>query len=253
MTAEGSSPAGGTAGALRRTFLAHPRHGPLPALLLVLTAVTGVVDAASILRMGHVFVANMTGNIVFLGFGLAGGVGFSPAASVTALAGFVAGVATTGWFPASWRADRARLLWASTRVKLCLALPVVVVASVADIRPGRPATYVVVVLLAASMGVQNATARRLAVPELGTTLLTMNVTGFFADYAQYGWRHPANPYRVASVACLLAGALVGATLVLQVAPGAALGLGAVLLAVVGLAAQRASRSGAAWAAFDPKP
>ena len=38
------------------------------AALLVLTAVTGLVDAVSYLRLGHVFVANMTGNVVFLGF-----------------------------------------------------------------------------------------------------------------------------------------------------------------------------------------
>jgi uncharacterized membrane protein YoaK (UPF0700 family) len=44
----------------------------LPPLFLILTFVTGVVDATSYLRLGHVFVANMTGNVVFLGFGLAG-------------------------------------------------------------------------------------------------------------------------------------------------------------------------------------
>jgi uncharacterized membrane protein YoaK (UPF0700 family) len=37
-----------------------------------MTAVTGVVDAVSFLALGHVFTANMTGNIVFLGFALAG-------------------------------------------------------------------------------------------------------------------------------------------------------------------------------------
>jgi len=52
------------------------RHGPLPALLLVLTAVTGLVDAISYLQLGHVFVANMTGNVIFLGFAAAGAAGF---------------------------------------------------------------------------------------------------------------------------------------------------------------------------------
>ncbi len=47
-------------------------HGPLPVLLVALTVVTGLVDAFSYLSLGHVFVANMTGNVVFLGFGLAG-------------------------------------------------------------------------------------------------------------------------------------------------------------------------------------
>jgi Protein of unknown function (DUF1275) len=48
------------------------RHGPLPVLLVGLTVVTGLVEAFSILRLGHVFVANMTGNVVFLGLALAG-------------------------------------------------------------------------------------------------------------------------------------------------------------------------------------
>jgi hypothetical protein len=37
-------------------------------LLLTLTVVTGTVDAVSILSLGRVFVANMTGNVVFVGF-----------------------------------------------------------------------------------------------------------------------------------------------------------------------------------------
>src|ERR1700722_10940641 len=71
--------------------VADPRHGPLPALLLALTVVTGLVDAVSILALGRVFVANMTGNVVFVGFALAGAPGFSLAASLSALAGFVVG------------------------------------------------------------------------------------------------------------------------------------------------------------------
>ena len=51
--------------------------GPLPPLLLTLTVVAGLVDATSYLKLGHVFVANMTGNVVFLGFGIAGAGGIS--------------------------------------------------------------------------------------------------------------------------------------------------------------------------------
>ncbi len=47
-------------------------HGPLPVLLLALTVATGLVDAVSYLVLGHVFVANMTGNVVFSGFALSG-------------------------------------------------------------------------------------------------------------------------------------------------------------------------------------
>lgn len=52
-------------------------YGPLPPLLVAMTVVTGLVDAFSYLVLGHVFVANMTGNVVFLAFALAGAHGFS--------------------------------------------------------------------------------------------------------------------------------------------------------------------------------
>ena len=51
------------------------KHGPLPPLLVSMTLVTGLVDAFSYLTLGHVFVANMTGNVVFIGFALAGAPG----------------------------------------------------------------------------------------------------------------------------------------------------------------------------------
>ena len=62
----------------------HGRDWPLPPFLLALTLVTGLIDAFSYLVLGHVFVANMTGNVVFLAFALAGAPGFSIAASLIA-------------------------------------------------------------------------------------------------------------------------------------------------------------------------
>jgi uncharacterized membrane protein YoaK (UPF0700 family) len=43
--------------------------------MLVLTVLTGVVDAVTILSLGRAFVASMTGNVVFIGFALAGRAG----------------------------------------------------------------------------------------------------------------------------------------------------------------------------------
>ena len=70
----------------------NDRFGPLPPLLVGLTVVTGLVDAFSYLLLGHVFVANMTGNVVFLGFAVAGASGFSIAASLVALVSFASRV-----------------------------------------------------------------------------------------------------------------------------------------------------------------
>jgi len=61
--------------------------------LMLLTFVTGLVDAASVLGLGRVFTANMTGNVVFLGFALGGAQDVSIAASLVALASFLVGAA----------------------------------------------------------------------------------------------------------------------------------------------------------------
>ena len=74
-------------------------HGPLPVLLVGLTVVTGLVDAFSYLSLGHVFVANMTGNVVFLGFGLAGVGEISIVASLLAVLAFVLGATVGGRWP----------------------------------------------------------------------------------------------------------------------------------------------------------
>src|ERR1700678_4673840 len=71
------------------------RH-PLARTLLVLTFTTGLVDATSYLGLGHVFTANMTGNIVFLGFGIAGSGGLPVVAPLVSLGAFLAGAGSGG-------------------------------------------------------------------------------------------------------------------------------------------------------------
>ena len=75
---------------------AGDRHGPLAPMLVGLTILTGVVDAVSYLTLGHVFVANMTGNVVFVGFALAGASGLSAPASLAALGAFLVGAMLGG-------------------------------------------------------------------------------------------------------------------------------------------------------------
>ena len=72
-------------------MIARQFSNPLVRVLFGLTVVTGVVDAVSFLFLGRVFVANMTGNVVFIGFAVAGAPGLSAWACPTALAGFAVG------------------------------------------------------------------------------------------------------------------------------------------------------------------
>src|SRR5579864_7797682 len=86
------------------------KDGLLPPLLVAMTLVTGLVDAFSYLVLGHVFVANMTGNVVFLAFALAGAPGFSILASLVALGAFVLGSLGGGLFGSRLGQHRGRLL-----------------------------------------------------------------------------------------------------------------------------------------------
>src|SRR5919107_4871532 len=108
-------------------------HGPLPVFLVGLTVVTGLVDAFSYLSLGHVFVANMTGNVVFLGFALAGVGEISIVASLLAVLAFVL-CATVGGRCAAGRAvHRGHLLAATTSVQAGLVLVAAVIASTAGV------------------------------------------------------------------------------------------------------------------------
>ena len=122
---------------LARSLFADPRFGPLPALLVTLTVVTGVVDAVSILALGRVFVANMTGNVVFAAFALVGAPGFSLSASLFALAGFLVGAYAGGLLIAR-SADRGVLLRAGTAAEVLLAAVALLIAALSG-DPG-PAT-----------------------------------------------------------------------------------------------------------------
>ncbi len=211
-------------------------HGPLPGLLLLLTVVSGAVDAVSILRLGRVFVANMTGNVVFIGFSLAGAPGFALGASLAALAGFLVGAGIGGRIVGHLRADRAVLLRAAVAVEFVLSAVALVIALSVSSLTAPAGRYSLSVLLAIAMGIQNATARSLAVPDLTTTVLTMTLTGVAADLRAGGWRGPALWRRLLAVATMLGGACAGAELVLNVGAGAGLTLVTAILGVVTLGA-----------------
>jgi uncharacterized membrane protein YoaK (UPF0700 family) len=205
------------------------RHGPLAPLLLLLTLITGFVDAYSYLVLGHVFVANMTGNVVFSGFALGSAPGFSLPASLTALAAFAVGALAGGRIARSRREHRGRLLHLALVVELLLVAAAYAVAesvaSVAD-AAGR---YPLICLLGLAMGVQNASARALAVPDLTTTVLTMTITGASADSRAGGGQGGNTGRRLLSVVTMFLGALIGALTVRHGDPSVTLLIALLLL------------------------
>jgi uncharacterized membrane protein YoaK (UPF0700 family) len=191
----------------------EPENGiTTPAILLVLTAVAGIVDAVSFLGTGRVFTANMTGNIVLLGFALGGAQGLSISRSSVALGAFLAGAVAGGRM-----AGVSGVRWVS-RAFLLEAL-FLGFAAAAAIGLGSESTsdsvqlYAVIALSALAMGLRNAAVRKLGVPDLTTTVLTLTLTGLAADSRFAGGDNPRWQRRLAAVAAMLAGAFAGARMV----------------------------------------
>jgi uncharacterized membrane protein YoaK (UPF0700 family) len=222
------------------------RHGPLPPLLLSMTLVTGLVDAFSYLVLGHVFVANMTGNIVLLGFALAGAPGFSITASVAALVAFSAGALIGGRLSTRHSGHRGRLHSSAGAIQsLFLAAAVILAAlSASPVMAGY--RYALIAVLGAAMGIQNAAARKIAVPDLTTTVLTLTITGMAADSKLAGGPGSKAGVRLTAVAIMLAGAVIGATLVRHAPISYPLAIALVMIALGAVTSRILGRLDPAW-------
>ena len=190
------------------------RVEPLLLALSLLTLVTGLVDAACYLGLGRVFTANMTGNVVLLAFGATGAQGLPVLAPTVSLVVFLVGAAAGGRLSSSLVGPAGAEVPASVRrrwvtITLLLELLLVAVAGVMalglPVGGGGARRYVVIGLLAAGLGLQNATVRRLAVPDVTTTVLTLTLTGLAADSWLAGGRSPRTGRRVAAVGLMAAG------------------------------------------------
>jgi uncharacterized membrane protein YoaK (UPF0700 family) len=171
-----------------------------------------LVDAASYLGLGHVFAANMTGNIVLLGFGIIGGYGLPVVAPLVSLAAFLVGAATGGRLVRSKGERRRTLLITALTIEAVVLASATVLAAAADVRTGSVAGDCVIALLALGMGVRNATVRKLAVPDLTTTVLTMTLTGLAVESQLAGGDGSGTARRAGAVLAMLIGALAGALL-----------------------------------------
>jgi len=192
------------------------QDGSLPLALMVLTLVTGLVDAISFLGLGRIFTANMTGNVVFLGFAVAGAPGLSISRSLTSLTSFLLGAILGGSLAVAMAATRRRRWLVTVAVAeggLLFAAALVLVGVDIGSVNASSGGYAAIILTALGMGLRNATVRRLAVPDMNTTVLTMTLTGLAADSSLAEGSNPKIGRRVASVLLMFIGAAVGATLV----------------------------------------
>jgi len=191
--------------------------------LLLLTFATGLVDAVSVVFLGHVFVANMTGNVIFLGFWFVPHSGVDMAAAVVAFASFLAGTIIGGRFARHLDHDVRQWLTAAMGTEAVLLAVLSLLAGTGVLQYHDDGRLILIAGLALTFGAQAATARQFGIQELSTTVLTSTIVGLGIDSRLAGGRGEREKLRYSALFTMLAGAVVGATLTrLAVAPVIAL-------------------------------
>ncbi|GAT08669.1 DUF1275 domain-containing protein [Mycolicibacterium novocastrense] len=203
------------------------------ACLLLLTFATGLVDAVSVLKLGHVFVANMTGNVIFLGFWLVPHSGVDVTAALVAFAGFVAGAVVSGRLTRHLGPDVRRWLVITMTFEVALLAVLSVLAGIGVLDYEENTKLLLIAGLAVAFGVQNSSAQQFGIQELSTTVLTTTIVRIGFDSRLAGGTGEREKLRYSVVLTMCAGAVVGATMTrFTVAP--IIGLAAALVALSGV-------------------
>ncbi len=212
--------------------------------LLGMTAVTGLVDAVSFLSLGRVFTANMTGNIVLLAFATAHVSGLSIARSSTALLSFLVGAIFGGRIMARASAE-AQIRFAAQafllEVAFLFAASFCGIGYRGNLLEDSFQPFALIALTALAMGTRNAAVRKLAIPDLTTTVLTLTITGIAADSSIANGNNPRLARRVESVVAMFLGAAMGAVII-HYSISAALWLGTAISALSSAALFRSLRT-----------
>src|SRR5258706_1096577 len=145
-----------------------PSDAPFPviATLFGLTFVTGLIDALSFRGLGHVFTANMTGNVVFVGFALGGATDVSLPRSLAALGAFASGGVAGGMVTSRWRRTPARHLLIAMYAEILLLSVAVITALVTGHQLTSVSVYLLILCICGAMGFRNAVLPTLALPDL---------------------------------------------------------------------------------------
>jgi uncharacterized membrane protein YoaK (UPF0700 family) len=180
--------------------------------LLLLTFATGIVDAVSVLELGHVFVANMTGNVVFLGFWLAPHTVVDVMAALVSVFCFVVGAVIGGRLARRFDDEVRRwlALSLSLEVVMLVALSILAGTGVLDYRDHTK--LFLIAGLAVTFGIQNSTARQFGIQELSTTVLTTTISSVGFDSRLAGGTGERQKLRYGVIFAIFSGAALGATL-----------------------------------------
>src|SRR5271165_3034836 len=180
--------------------------------LLLLTFATGLADAISILVLGHVFVANMTGNVIFLGFWLAPRTTIDLTAVAVALPTFVCTTIISGRLFRHFGARTRRWITTVLATEIVLLVALSILAGTGVLRYHDNTKLIMIGLLAVTFGLQHSTARQFGIQELSTTVLTSTIVGIGVDSRLAGGTGARQKLRLGVVLTMCSGAIVGATM-----------------------------------------
>ncbi len=147
----------------------------------MLTFATGIVDAVSVLALGHVFVANMTGNIIFLGFWFVPHSGVDLTAAIVAFVSFLAGTVLGGRLARHIDSDARLWLTVALGVEVVVLLTLSILAGTGVLHYHDNTKLILIAGLAMTFGSQHAAARQFGIQELSTTVLTSTVVALGFD------------------------------------------------------------------------
>ncbi|MBW0013854.1 YoaK family protein [Mycobacterium sp.] len=182
------------------------------AALLLLTFATGLADSISILILGHVFVANMTGNVIFLGFWLAPRTSIDLTAVVVALPTFICTTIVSGRLSRHF-GERTRP-WITTVLATEIALLAVlsILCGTGVLHYHDNSKLIAIGVLSVTFGLQHSSARQFGIQELSTTVLTSTIVSLGLDSHLAGGTGAREKLRFSVVFTMCAGALAGATM-----------------------------------------
>lgn len=209
---------------------------PLTRTLLVLTFVTGIVDAVSFLALGQVFAAMQTGNVIFLGLGVADSSGAPVLAPLVALGAFLVGGSIAALLARPANPASGEELRVAMVAEIGLLATAAVLAAVADVEPGGLTAYLLIAMLSLAMGLRNTIARGIGDPNLATTVLNLTL-GAFVSHTPTGIASEGElALRGAAIAAILAGAIAGA-LLLKASLALAIATAAAVVAAVAISSR----------------
>ncbi|BFT70855.1 YoaK family protein [Paenibacillus sp. P36] len=157
-----------------------PTRTYLNGSVLVLCLISGIVDVIGYLGLGHVFTANMTGNLVLIGIAIGQAQPLAVLRSILAFIGFVAGIALATVIVKRGREEQ---IW-SRGVTAALgseALLLLIAALLSYAGNSDMNLYIMILLLSMGMGMQTTVARHLKVAGISTTVLTNNLANVIED------------------------------------------------------------------------